>query len=117
MHLGATTIDLTPWSDPATMPVPTSGLRFDCPGPGCGTGGTWVTPDENALLLATSNACTCQPDGTCAENGNSCSYAAPGPNGPVPVVSTQLIKGVSNTTLLLIGAGVAGLIFIGGRRR
>src|SRR5579864_899909 len=104
MYLGATTIDLTPWADQSTMPVPTSGMRFDCPGPGCGDGsGTWVTPDQNALALATSNACTCQPDGTCRENGNSCAYVAPGPNAPVAPASTQLIKGVSNTTLLLVG--------------
>lgn len=112
MYLGATTIDLTPWADQATMPVPTQGMAVTCPGaPGCPGG----SASDLLYQMATSQDCTCQPDGTCRENGNSCVPA--GPNSPVAPKSTQLISGVSNSTLLLIGAGVVGLVMLGGRRR
>ena len=102
------------------MQIGLSALGLNCPGDiECG-----VSPDAvaqqsaiaAALAAAASGACTCKPDGTCAETGNSCTPAAP----LVPVVmtapvSTQVVTGVSNSTLLLIGAGVVGLIVIGRR--
>ena len=116
MYLGAlTTIDLSPWANQDTMPVPTSGMQVTCPGaPGCP--GSEVSPDQNAILQATAQACTCV-NGTCRENGNSCStsYVPQGPLTAPP--ASQWITGVSNSTALLIGAGVLGLGLIGRTRR
>jgi hypothetical protein len=114
MHLGdTTTIDLSAWGNPGTMPVPTSGMAVTCPGPGCPNNPEFVSPQQNAIDLAMS--CNCV-NGTCVENGNSCStsYIPQGPLTSIP--SATWIAGVSNSMVLLISAAVVGFILMGRNR-
>jgi hypothetical protein len=103
------------------------GLGLSCPGdPGCPG---YVDPNVNAALLLGGSTCTCQPNGTCAENGNSC--AAPMTaaqstaqqaaalalqNSVDPSTLTGFLN-VNSTYLMLGAAAFLGLLFMRGGGR
>lgn len=90
---------------------------------------------DPSLNAAGAGTCTCLPDGTCQETGNSCAYAGTGgapmitcPAGSVPnqnilgmwscVPTTSTAPGSQtfgqwlNANGLYVGLGLAGLVFV-----
>ena len=104
------------------------GLGISCPGdPSCPG---YVDPNLNAAILAGGGTCTCQPNGTCQENGNSCAYtpvtAATSTAAQAlalqqqAAVDTSTLTGwlnVNSGLVTVAGIGLALLMFMGGRRR